>query len=473
MAEYKKKNVRLGVKRLNTGKRTDDQAARRAADAAQRERLMNERLMRETDSIPMKQRRQTTGKPQKPPEKRYPQRRTVRTSGTHRFAVVEGRKRIKARNRNILLSLIALLIVTLILLSVATPVGISEFIVNGAAKMGGGSGYPIELAEDSTKVIETQDGVTTVVGSANCEAFNQNGKRIFYRQHGYLNPALSQSESRFVLYDRGSTGYSIHNMDKVLYTGELENKISAAAIGRNGTVAFATSSVEYKSQLAVMDAKCENIFNWYSADAELSAVAVSNNGKRIAAATMAATGGKYVSTLYIFNTKKDAPQTTLTLDDSMVLSIRPVGTKAILALCNNQALLLNWDGETLYTYKPVGTMQLCKVEDTHVLFAESVSGNSGGSIITLVNKKGESEGSFTVSETLRDVAYSNGAIYALGDHAVTTYTCCGNVAASTPCDFSVTNLLGLQKDGVLALGFGELAQIKAVSNSRLKEADGR
>lgn len=480
MAEYKrKKKMRVGVRRPSAPKKDTEQvetaqreqAARRTAESAQRERLMNERLMRETDNIPMKQRKEKAAKSQKPPEKRYPQRRTVRPSDTARFAVVDGRKLTKARNRRILIGLVALLIVILIILSLATPVGVAEFFVNGAAKMGGGAGYPIELADDATKAIRTLDGVTTVVGSANFEAFNKNGKQILYRQHGFLNPALSQSASRFIVYDRGSTGYSINNMDKVLYAGDLENKIYAAAIGRNGTVAFATSSVEYKSQLMVVNAKNENVFNWYSADADLSAVAVSNNGRKIAAATMTATGGKFVSTFYIFDTKKNAPITTLTLDDSIVLSMESVGSNAVLVLCNNQALLIDWEGEQLYTYKPVGTMQLCKADESHLLFAESVSGNSGGSVLTLVNKKGESVASFTVSETIKDAAYSDDAIYVLGDHAVTAYALSGNVAAATPCDFSVTNLLSYNKDGVLALGFGEIDHIEPVSHSNLKEAE--
>lgn len=445
-------------------------AEERAREAQQRE--MNERLTRETDNIPMRERKSRSPETQYPREKRYVRRKPgERTYQDGRFTVVDGRKHINRRNRRILLALICLLVVGLCVFSLMTPVGVSEYISNQMAMWGGGDGYPLQLADDAVKAAVSQGKVTTAVGSLNYETFNKNGKQILFRQHGFLNPAIAQSESRFVLYDRGSTGYSVNNMEKVLYAGDLENKIYSAAVSRDGTVAFATSSVEYKSQLMVVDDKNVNVYNWYSAGADLSAVTVADNGKKIAAATMSATGGKFVSTLYIFDIKKDAPIFTLDLDDTIVVSMERVSSKTFLVLCNNQAFLYDWEGGQLYHYQPVGVMKLGKVNDEHLLFAESVTGNSGGSVITLVDKKAEEVNTFTVSETIKDIAYSKKAVYILSDHRITAYTQSGNVAAEIPCDFSVTDLVPYEDDGVLAVGFGEIAHIQAVSRTKLNEAD--
>lgn len=469
-AARKKEEQALAAQRKAAEDQRKAEEARKKAEAAHREKVMNDRLKMETDRIPMKERPVRSSKPAKQPEKRYA-KRPVRSDYDRepRFTVIKGGKGIKGRNRLILLSSILALVLILVIFSVSTPVGVSEYITNGAAKWGAGGGFPLELADDATKVVRQQDGLTTVVGSANFEVFNKNGKQILYRQHGFLNPALSMSESRFVIYDRGSTGYSINNMDKALYVGNLENKIHAAAIGRNGTVAFATASVEHKSQLSVMNAKCENVYNWYSADADLSAVAVSDNGRKVAAATMTATGGKFVSNLYIFDTKKNATLSTLTLDDTAVVSMERVSKNMFLVLCNNRAVLMNWKGEQLYTYQPVGTMKLCKVSDGHILFAESTTGGSGGYILTLVDKKGAQKASFSVSDSVKDVAYVGSAIYVLGDHSVNAYNLTGYLASSTQCDFSVTDLLSYD-GGVLTVGFGEIGLVEPVSGSELKAA---
>ena len=404
------------------------------------------------------------------PSRKYDQRLSGE-AGKVRFSVIDGKKLAKHRSRAVLIGLVLLLALILLVLSLATPVGVSEYFSNGAAKMGAGEGFPVILSVESPFIADSFDKTTTVVGNSTYESFNKNGKQILLRQHGFLNPALEASESRFLIYDLGGTGYSINNMDKLLFSGNQENKIYSADIGRNGTSVFATSSVEYKSQLMVYNSDNENIFNWYSADADLSAVTVSDNGRNVAAATFSAAGGKFASTVYIFDVKKSAPVFSLSLDNSMVVSIKRVGSKAFAVICNNRVVMINWKGEQLYDYTATGTLELVKVCGDHTVLCEGASSNSGDVLVTVIDRKGNSLAGFTAKDTAKDVVYMNKAVYILSDSRISAYTLSGNLAADIPCDFSVSELMAHGNNSLLTVGFGKLDTVEGVASSRLKAAD--
>lgn len=479
-AEERKKQQR----QLDAQKRAEqsaDAAKRKAVEAAAkqrriddieiREKSINDRLIDDTNKIPKREEKIRNTKRNDPPVKRYTTRRPANTYYNDRFSVINGGKAHRKRYRRIIISLIALLAVILSVLSAIAPVGVSEYFTNSASKMGGGSGFPLEVSDNNTKLISSNDKITTVIGEATYEAFNKNGKQLFFRHHGYLNPSLSVSEGRFMLFDRGSTAYTIDNAEKVLYTGNAEGKIFTAAIGRNGTTAFAVASPDCKAKLMVMNSKNENIYNWYSADADISALLPSDNGRRVAAATLSAQNGKFLSKIYIFDVKKNTVLSELTLQDSAAVAIEYVNGSSFLVLCDNQALLVSWKGETLYNYKPIGIMQLAKISGKHLIFAENTAGNSGSSIITVSDLKGKQTQSFTVNATPKDIAVSDNAVYTLTDNKITAYTYLGNEIESYAVDFSVSEIFDYDNDGILSAGFGQIELIDLPSSSNVKAAD--
>lgn len=481
MADYKKKkNVRVRATRKPTAapRGGSGRSAAPEPDSAPSDRhnripdSVERELLEEASRIPardktphrdVKEKRKS-----KPPMKRYQPRRPVvfEDEGEEkRFSVVDGRKLIKRRHRIVSACLIVLLVGLLVAASVFSPVGMSEFLQNGFEKLGSGSGYPILISGDDTLFTTSEYGLTTVVGETTVECYNKSGKQIFSRDHGYNNPALAQSQSRMVVYDRGGTGYSVQNLTKTLYSGDLDKKIYTVAIGRDGTSAFATTSVEYNSELAVYDKSMKNIFNWYSASATLTALSVSDDGQKVAAAASSVSGGAYTSDISIFDLSSNNPIATITLSGSIVVSMERINAKTFLVLCNDQAVILDWSGNQKYVHKADGTLCLAKAVGGSVLFVDKQSENSGNYSISVVNGKFIKTSDFSVNMTMKDAALSGNYLYFLTDNKIITYDRGGNLVSDTDCDFSVSGLTSFGNGKVLEIGLGEINEIDGAANA--------
>lgn len=438
---------------------------------------MERELLREAGRLPEKERQpHISGKElrkSRPPVKRYAPRRPAKyldSEGNTTFAVVQGRKLLKMRQRWALLGLGVLLALLLLLAALSTPTGVVEYFQNTVAKTGGGSGFPLLVSEDGTDGLQVQNGTLLLVGQGGNECYNTSGKQIFVRRHGFSNPVVVQSESRLISFDRGGTGYSVENMDRVLYSGTMQGNIYNAAMGRSGVCAFALSSVEYSGELQVYNKKMENIFNWYSADATLTAVGVSDNGRRIAVGGVTTSGGDYRSTVYLFDIKQSAPFVGLTVEGGAVLSIEPVGGSSFLIVCDDRVLLIDRDGVQKAGVSATGTLHLVRITEDRIAIVDKLAGNSGDYCVSLLDKKGKSLGVFTVRMNVRDICIAGDSVVLLSDSKVWFYTFAGNAAGSVDCDYSVSSV-GYTSGEVYLSGLREISQIEPVSASARQAAD--
>lgn len=433
-------------------------------------------LLREAGRLPEKERQSHMSEKElrrsRPPVKRYAPRRPAKfvdSEGNTTFAVVEGRKLLKRRQRWILLGLGALLVLLLALAAASTPTGVVEYFQNSFAKIGGGSGFPLLASEEGTAGLQVENDTLLLVGGSENECYNTSGKQIFVRRHGFSNPAVAQSESRLVVFDRGGTGYSVENMDRVLYTGTMRGNIYNAAMGRSGVSAFALSSVEYSGELQVYNKKMENIFNWYSAEATLTAVGVSDNGRRIAAGGVAVSGGAYRSTVYLFDTKQSAPIFSAVIEGGAIVSIEPVGS-SFLIVCSDRVLLLDRDGTQKAAVQATGTLHLVRNTEGRIAVVDKLAGNSGDYCVSLLDKKGNSLGVFTVRMNVRDVCVVGDSVALLSDSKVWFYTFSGNAASSADCDYSVSGI-GAAGGKLYLSGLREISRISPASAAERRAAD--
>lgn len=456
---------------INEEKMTERELQRRRAAEQERQAEYNRRLERElleeAASIPSREKKPSTNKKEvrysKPPVKRYSARRPVATADYENdatFSVVDGKKLLRRKQRRVVVLLALILAAILIIAAVVTPVGMVEYLQNGFAKLGGGNGYPILISNDSSRFVSVQNGVTVVVGDTSAECYNGSGKQVFLRYHGYLNPSLAQSSSRLVMYDRGGTGYSVENMNKVLYSGNLDKKILTAGVGRNGTVAFATSSVEYNSELAVFDKDMKNIYNWYSSDLTITSVVVSDSGREVAVAAVGVSGGQFMSTIYIFDVKSSVPKATASVAGSAVVSAERINSNLFLISCNDQAVVMDWSGNQRYIYKADGQLYLSKVCDGKAVLVDKLLSNSGEYAVRIVDSKYKLSSDFTVDINLKDITISGNYVYLLTDNKIIPYSPDGSPLEGIDCDFRVSAIESAGGGRVIISGLGELEEIK-------------
>ena len=401
---------------------------------------------------------------EKPPVKRMPKRRAA---DSRAFQVVKGGKAGRRVRLIVSLALAAALVMTVTILHFSAPVGLVEWIQNAAAAAGPGDGFPVTLSDEQPESIRTVGNDVLVLSGALLEAYNKHGRQIYSRQHGFASPALTASASRALVYDRGGTGIKIYNNHQVVDERKLDNSILTAAVGRNGACAFVTKAQGYAAQVSVVDKSFSSLYNWWSAEELISAVALSDNGRRVAAAALKAEGGQYVSTLYIFDISKNAPVAALSYGSAVIAGLESHGGR-ITVVTDQSISTVDWDCEGSPAAGQDGRLDYPLTGELRQ--AHTLSGGTAGGVlvvtgrsndvtlsrIALLDGKGSETASFTVEGNLKYAAFGGGFVYCLFDHQVKAYMPDGTPAGEWDCGYAAAQLTASAGGQALVLESGKL-----------------
>lgn len=397
---------------------------------------------------------------EKPPVKRMPKRRAPQSQP---LQVVKGGKTARRIRLFVSLILAAAIVLTVVILHFSTPVGLIEWVQNAAAAAGPGDGYPVSLSDEQPEEICVQGNEVLVLSDTLLEAYNKNGRQIYSRQHGFSNPAMDVSAARVLVYDRGGTGIKIYNNDRLLEDRRLEQSIYTAAIGRNGSAAFVTRADGYTAQVSVVDKDFAGVYNWWSAEELVSAVALSDDGKRMAAAALRAEGGRYVSTLYLFDLTESAPVATLSYGTAVIAGLESRGSR-LTVITDASVSMVDWDCTGSPTAGQAGRVdypvadQLRQVyfgEDA-VLMVTGRANDDTASRVVLLGKDGSETASFSVEGNLKYAAAGDSYIYCLFDHVVRAYGSDGTAVGEWECGYTAAQLVALPSGGAVAVESGRL-----------------
>lgn len=467
MADYKKRPVRAGSLKKRPKKPDENTALNRSAISPMMLKGSNKSVnsladLDKIDLIPMKDskliREQKTARSRsaaKPPVKRMAsQRRTNATDKRNSsFKVVKGKKG-RARNRTFISAgIAAALILALVIINFNAPVGIIELFQNSYASAGSGGGFPFTPAGGKSALVYPREDNMLILSDTLVEAYNKNGKEIYRRQHGFSNPVLMSSESRTLVYDRAGTGAKVYNMNKILFEKKLENNILSADIGRDGTCAFVTKARGYAAQIIVVDRDFLNKFNWWSAEEMIGSLAVSNDGKHVAAAAISAVNGEYLSKLYIFDISKSDPVSIVEFSGTMLLEVHSSGN-GLLLLFGDRIVSVSWNGNDKVEYPFTGSLKSSAFYEDHALLSVE---DDGGAVhkIAVFDSKAKVLCSFDFKGNLRDATISRENIYCLTENKLSAFTFDGSALDVWDCGYQVESITGYL-DSVLALGVSGL-----------------
>ncbi len=339
MSEYKKKNIKKvkAVKpkksavsdnyKITSFKDIDDEINVKSAKDARAERRFEKKKAKYLNKSK--------------PEKRivYSNKSAAELNKSTGIHVVKGTKSSK-RIKNLSTAIsAAIIILVIVFINVVSPTGIMDLVRNSALTLGSGAGFPKAISGNSVVDVYQLNGGIAVVSDTYIEMYNAKGKEIISLQHGYYSPSVSVSENRVLLYANNSNTVSIFDFSGLLYNREFENTVYDVQIGRNGTFCVVSSSDDSAAMLEVYDKNNKQLFKWSSATDLVSSVAISDNGKYVAAVTLNAKNGEYVSKLKIFKDKSNKPFNEFE-SGSLMLSVDSFGRNKFLISEANKTYLI-------------------------------------------------------------------------------------------------------------------------------------
>lgn len=170
---------------------------------------------------------------------------------------------------------------------------------------------------------------------------NNYGRFEYSAQHGFLNPVLKTSDQYALIFSLGATGFQINDYEKVLYTGEAEERIITADINNKGDYAIVTTSNGYLSKMQVFDKENEKIFGYSFADYYVTAVSVAPNGKSAVVSGLSALNGAEISSVYVLDFTKDKPVYQDEIEENIFYDVQFLDDTYACAVGNGAACGIN------------------------------------------------------------------------------------------------------------------------------------
>ena len=342
--------------------------------------------------------------------------------------------RKKKRNRTarricIVVILLALVVAIIVNRDNLTPDAISNWLSGSLSAEGSEEGFPVNLPSGETVSLMGVSENVALTTQTNVYFYSPRGREIRSLQHSCKGVQTKAGGDNLLLYSVGGNKILVETKTKNMVSAETENKIITGEISRNGRFAIATESDVYTSEMTVYDKAGNAVFKWTPSGSVITSLALSEDGRRVAAATVFTEGGVLMTGVHLFETGKSEALFSYRLKDEIAVSLE-VNKNSVRVISSSAVTDISEKGELLQSLSFGGKKLKCKTEcdGNSVLVFEDVNDPSK-STIEIVNNKTVVKAQASVSKAVLSVASDGKDIYAIADDEIMKFS--SNTAVKT------------------------------------------
>ena len=342
--------------------------------------------------------------------------------------------RKKKRNRTarricIVVILLALVVAIIVNRDNLTPDAISNWLSGSLSAEGSEEGFPVNLPSGETVSLMGVSENVALTTQTNVYFYSPRGREIRSLQHSCKTVQTKAGGDNLLLYSVGGNKILVETKSKNMVSAETENKIITGEISRNGRFAIATESDVYTSEMTVYDKAGNAVFKWTPSGSVITSLALSEDGRRVAAATVFTEGGVLMTGVHLFETGKSEALFSYRLKDEIAVSLE-VNKNSVRVISSSAVTDISEKGELLQSLSFGGKKLKCKTEcdGNSVLVFEDVNDPSK-STIEIVNNKTVVKAQASVSKAVLSVASDGKDIYAIADDEIMKFS--SNTAVKT------------------------------------------
>lgn len=303
---------------------------------------------------------------------------------------------------------------------------ISNFINYGVLNRSSEESFPLDIQGESIRagnfVRKGQD--ICYCSDTKTQVLNNYGRSVWSVQHAFINPVLTTSENKVMVYNLGGTGFQIIDTNGDVYSADAPDNILVAAINRDGVYALVTQNSGYHSKLYVYNEENEQIFAYSFADYYVTSVSLSESGKRAVVSGVSALDGVDIASLYVLDFTKDTPLYFSELEGNIIYDVCYMSDKYACAIGRSGSYVINtyngafesfsYDGRDLTAY------DINTETDTYTI-SLSASGDGRNCEIISFGSTGKQDRSFTVDEKIIGLSTYKGRVSLLTNDSVMLY----------------------------------------------------
>ncbi|MBQ8338766.1 MAG: hypothetical protein IJY33_06455 [Oscillospiraceae bacterium] len=335
--------------------------------------------------------------------------------------------RKKKRNRTIrriciVVILLALVVAIILNRDNLTPEAISQWLSNSVSANSGEEGFPVSLPSgEMVSLLGVGDNVALTT-QTNTYFYSARGKELRNIQHSCKGVQSKAAGDNLLVYSVGGNKVLVETKAKTAATVEPQNKIVTGAISKNGRFAIATESDVYTSEMTVYDKNGNAVFKWTPSGSVITGLALSEDGKRVAAATVYTEGGVLMTGVHLFETGKSEALFSYKMRDEIAVSlvvyknsVRVITDSSLTDIDESGELKdsLGFDEKKLISAVECGGGSALVFEDVN---------DPSKSMLEIVNDKTAVKAQAAVSKAVLSAASDGKDIYLMADDEVMKYS---------------------------------------------------
>ena len=250
--------------------------------------------------------------------------------------------------------------------------------------------YNIDASQNVSVVnINNQLGILTPSSFTFLNSKDADVKYAF--EHGYSNPLLASAGIYSLIYDQGSKVYRLDTTGGFVYEEETAGSILCADVSKNGTVAVATTSKEKLCDIIVYSKSLKKEMEISTSSGYVVSIAISENGKSVAAAVVTGENANIKTSVYIYNIADGgADAKTVDLPGGSVIDLK-YGTSAILVTGSSYVGIIRGSEkyEDIYAENTISMRCITYTPSGDLVLVYNSYNNSTDNVISYIKKNGK------------------------------------------------------------------------------------
>lgn len=252
---------------------------------------------------------------------------------------------------------------------------------------------------------------------------SKNASSDYTFSHGYSNPILESAGIYSLIYDQGAKKYRLDTTSSAVYEQESSNTILCADVSKNGTVALATTSKEKICDITVYSKSLNKEFETSTAAGYVVSIAVSDNGKNVAAAVVTGENASLKTTVHIYNIVSSKSQEKIVeLPQGTLIDISYAGNN-LFAVGDSYAGVIKKDSEyhSVYEQSAISTRCISYMPSGDLILVYNEYNNSTDNTISYVKSSGKIKNEINASGNIKSVTASASLVSILTNNEIVSY----------------------------------------------------
>ncbi len=173
----------------------------------------------------------------------------------------------------------------------------------------GGDGFPVDITGSTVygSNFLAYNGAAVMLSDTALTMVGDQGKEALSLRHDLNQPVLKAASGQFLIYNSGSTGYTVLSGAEAAASGVAEQDIITGAIAANGRFALGLAGEYGASRLQVFLEDAGLQYEYAFSNDYVTAIALNHDASRGAVCTVRSDKGEMVSRLTLFDFSQPEP----------------------------------------------------------------------------------------------------------------------------------------------------------------------